>query len=338
MKNRNAAIERQNQAVLERFRKNKTELPQFCCEFLNSPDIELSMVTRLHYSFDYILFFDYLHLNGSSSFKNKDVTEYTADMLDSLTIEDLNKYLQYTQSYNNRNGKQRSNTNGGHGQHRKVASLRSLFHYCFAHGWIQKDISLLLKLQSGAGESLAYRDSGYAPLSNEEVHKLLEEAKDPQHISPRSQKFWEKNRERNIAVIELLLHTGITVSELVRLDVDDVDFENHCITVLKRNNYYKVPIDNETEKALLAYRQKRAVVLTSDTAFFLALRKSRMDVRDVQTMLTDLGNSIDIHLCPSILRKTYSYNAILANKNAFNVANNMRLRSLQSYTSLIGQI
>ena len=52
-------------------------------------------------------------------------------------------------------------------------------------------------------------------------HVILLNAKD----SP----FYEKTKERDLAIVTLLLGTGIRVSECVGLDVEDIDFKNNEI-------------------------------------------------------------------------------------------------------------
>ena len=44
----------------------------------------------------------------------------------------------------------------------------------------------------------------------------------------------KKTKERDFAIITLLLGTGIRVSECVGLDIEDVDFKNNGIKVLRK--------------------------------------------------------------------------------------------------------
>ena len=46
--------------------------------------------------------------------------------------------------------------------------------------------------------------------------------------------YYEKTKERDLAIVTLLLGTGIRVSECVGLDVEDVDFKNNGIKVTRK--------------------------------------------------------------------------------------------------------
>ena len=47
------------------------------------------------------------------------------------------------------------------------------------------------------------------------------------HLPARNVWFYEKTKERDLAIVTLLLGTGIRVSECVGLDIEDVDFKNN---------------------------------------------------------------------------------------------------------------
>ena len=70
--------------------------------------------------------------------------------------------------------------------------------------------------------------------------------------------FWEKTKERDLAIVTLLLGTGIRVSECVGLDIEDVDFKNNGIKVTRKGgNEMVVYFGPEVEKALKAYLEVR---------------------------------------------------------------------------------
>ena len=61
--------------------------------------------------------------------------------------------------------------------------------------------------------------------------------------------YYEKTKERDLAIVTLLLGTGIRVSECVGLDVEDVDFKNNGIKVTRKGgNEMVVYFGHEVEK------------------------------------------------------------------------------------------
>lgn len=66
--------------------------------------------------------------------------------------------------------------------------------------------------------------------------------------------YYEKTKERDLAILTLLLGTGIRVSECVGLDLDDIDFKNNGVKVTRKGgNEMVVYFGREVEKALLNY-------------------------------------------------------------------------------------
>ena len=54
------------------------------------------------------------------------------------------------------------------------------------------------------------------------------------HLTGQKKAYFEKTRNRDLAILTLLLGTGIRVSECVGLDINDVDFENNGIKVMRK--------------------------------------------------------------------------------------------------------
>ena len=65
--------------------------------------------------------------------------------------------------------------------------------------------------------------------------------------------FYEKPKERDLAIVTLLLGTGIRVSECVGLDIEDVDFKNNGIKVTRKGGNEMVVYFSPRKKALKRY-------------------------------------------------------------------------------------
>lgn len=86
---------------------------------------------------------------------------------------------------------------------------------------------------------------------------LLDEVESGEKLTERQQKFHEQTKCRDLAIMTLLLGTGIRVSECVGLDITDVDFRNNGIKVHRKGGAEVVVyFGDEVRTALLNYLEK----------------------------------------------------------------------------------
>lgn len=136
---------------------------------------------------------------------------------------------------------------------RKVAAIKSFFHYLLANQLIQGDPTENIgspKVQKRLPK----------PLSAEDVTNLLN--------APRSEKISPKSL-RDIALLNLLYTTGMRVTEAVSLVVTDLDLENNILTCSGKDGQSRdLPIEPETRYVLADYleRGRGELVKNSDEA------------------------------------------------------------------------
>ena len=116
---------------------------------------------------------------------------------------------------------------------------------------------------------------------------------------------------RDLAVIDLLASTGMRVGELVRLNKDDIDFqERECVVLGKGNKQRKVYFDARTKIHLQNYLLSRQ---DNNEALFVSLQKphNRLQISGVEIRLRELGKRLDIHkVHPHKFRRTLATMAI----------------------------
>lgn len=119
------------------------------------------------------------------------------------------------------------------------------------------------------------------------------------------------NNKRDLAIIEVLISTGIRVGELVRLDIKDIDFENkECIVLGKGNKQRKVYFDAKTKIHLQQYLDSRK---DDNEALFVSLLKpyDRLEISGVEIMLRKIGKKIGLDkVHPHKFRRTLATKAI----------------------------
>ena len=118
---------------------------------------------------------------------------------------------------------------------------------------------------------------------------------------------------RDLAIITLFLGTGIRVSELVGIDLRDVDFRMARIYIRRKGgNYDEVYFGTDVERVLLDYIENCRPYLFSEEdpspALFLSMKHSRMTPRAIQIMIKNYANKAGISeakaLSPHKFRKT----------------------------------
>ena len=124
--------------------------------------------------------------------------------------------------------------------------------------------------------------------------------------------YYEKTKNRDLAIITLLLGTGIRVSECVGLDIQDVDFKNNGIKVTRKGgNEMVVYFGEEVETALKQYlytTRKATVPLAGhENALFLSTQRKRMGVQAVENMVKKYARQVTPNkkITPHKLRSTY---------------------------------
>lgn len=101
---------------------------------------------------------------------------------------------------------------------------------------------------------------------------------------------------RNIAIVFLLLHTGIRVSELCSLNKSDIDFHRKQVTIKHSSGGKRViPLSEETR----AHLQNYVDMTTTDDALFVSKSNDRLTERSIQYMLKKY------HVNPHKLRHTF---------------------------------
>lgn len=116
---------------------------------------------------------------------------------------------------------------------------------------------------------------------------------------------------RDLAMIDILISTGMRVGELVKLNISDLDFEEReCIVYGKGDKERKVYFDARTKLHLQRYIEART---DKNVALFVSLNApyDRLNISGVETRLRELGRKMNIYgIHPHKFRRTMATKAI----------------------------
>ena len=254
-------------------------LPSFTSEFFRGISTTTSTSTRIKYAYDLRIFFQYLQKENPELAKIP-MDQMSVDVLDQVTALDLEEYTEYLKAYI---GSQESyTTNGEKGLKRKLSALRTFYSYYFKKELIETNPTLLIDMPK-------LHEKEIIRLEPNEVAELLDFIEScGDGLSNHQRAYYEKTKERDFAIITLLLGTGIRVSECVGLDIEDVDFKNNGIKVLRKGgNEMFVYFGDEVAEALKKYIEVRAgitPVAGHEHALFYSAQRKRINVKTVENL------------------------------------------------------
>ncbi len=284
-----------------RLREVLKSLPPFCRDYFRAMESTTTTKTRISYAYDIRIFFQFL-LDSNPAFKEYSMTDFTVDVLDQLKAVDIEEYEEYLKVY--KNG-EKTETNGERGLKRKISALRSFYAYYYKREMIQTNPTVLI-------DTPKVHDKSIIRLDADEVAILLDYIEHcGDQLTGQKRVFYEKTKERDLAVVTLLLGTGIRVSECVGLDVEDVDFKNNGIKVTRKGgNEMIVYFGPEVEKALKRYLEVREGITPlpgHEHALFYSAQRRRIGVQAVENLVKKYARQVTTtkKITPHKLRSTY---------------------------------
>lgn len=275
-------------------------LPPFCSQYFRGMQEYTSSRTRIAYAYDLRVFFEYMHENNPI-FKKKRIEDYPLEMLDQITRLDIEEYLEYC-SYYVKDGKEYMNDERG--KSRKLASLRSFYNYFYRNELIEKNPAALVPMPKLHQKEIVRLDA-------DEVAILLDTVESGEKLSKQQLLYHQKTKVRDVALLTLLLGTGIRVSECVGIDLQDIDFKNNGIKIRRKGGYEAVIyFGGEVETALMDYLEQRNHMLPAqghENALFLSMQNKRISVRAVEKLVKKYSSLVTNlkKITPHKLRSTY---------------------------------
>jgi site-specific recombinase XerD len=115
---------------------------------------------------------------------------------------------------------------------------------------------------------------------------------------------------RDLAILQLVLHSGIRVSELVRLRLADIDLRDHYGTLTIRGHGdhrgRRMPLNEVARRALRTYLQQPRSARS--THVFVSWRGKPLPIPSVQRVVANLGEAVGLEISAGTLRDTYARN------------------------------
>ena len=285
-----------------RLRELLADMPPFLRDYFRGIEPTTAERTRLGYARDLRIFFHFL-LATRDSLKNRSMKEITLEDLSKLGPRDLEEFLDYVTYYVGAET-QEELANGEKGKARKIAAVRSMFKYLYRRELLPSNPAELVTTPK-------IHEKAIIKLDVDEIAILLDEVESGDKLTKQQQAFHKANKSRDLALITLLLGTGIRVSECVGLDIKDIDFNNNGIRVVRKGgNEAVVYFGDEVRNSLKSYLKDREQIIPlpgHEEALFLSMQKKRLTVRSVENLVKKYSESVIglKHISPHKLRSSY---------------------------------
>jgi len=293
-----------NKKNIIKLRELLDSLPSFCKMYFRGMNDTISSRTKIAYAYDLRVFFEFLHKNNSYVAKF-DFTDIPMSVLDKVSREDIEEYLEYLSYY--KNEQEEEVLNDERGKSRKLASLRSFYNYYFRNELIESNPPALVPMPK-------LHEKEIIRLEPDEVATLLDQVEAGTNLTKKQLSYHSKTVIRDMAILTLLLGTGIRVSECVGIDIKDIDFSNTRVKVRRKGGYEDVVyFGDEVLKAITDYYEERKLILPCsghEDAFFLSMQNKRISVRAVEILVKKYASNVTNvkKITPHKLRSTFGTN------------------------------
>ncbi len=288
-------------------------LPEFTEEFFRGISDTRQIKTRVAYAFDLRIFFHYLYSANKKFSERKDQTDFKLSDLELIDATDIEMYSEYLEMHSLPSHKNNecmiTYTNSARGKMRKLSTLRAFFKYYYKKERIKNNPTVIVDLPK-------LHDKPIIRLEPNEVVDLLDTIENGDKLTNTQKRYHNKNALRDLAIISLLVGTGIRISECVGLNISDFDFENASFSITRKGgNQTILYLPQEVIDILQRYLKEIRLNITaidelSSDAMFLSLQKKRMTVSSIEKMLKKYAQTaVPLkNISPHKLRSTYGTN------------------------------
>ncbi|GAB2024985.1 tyrosine recombinase XerS [Lactovum odontotermitis] len=301
--------------LIEKIDKLKAQMPDFVLEYYQSKlAASYSLNTLYEYLKEYERFFSWLTDSGVTD-------KITLKTLENLPKKDLEAFILYLRERPLLNTDSNSFGVSQTTINRTISALSSLYKFLteevegadgepYFYRNVMKKVKTAKKHETLAARAenikgklfLGDETQGFLDyISNEYVNSL----------SNRAKSSFEKNKERDLAMIALMLASGVRLSEAVGVNLRDLNINTMVVEVTRKGGKRDaVPIAKFAKPYLKAYleiREKRYQPKKKETALFLTIYRgtsSRIDNSSVEKFVAKYSQGFKVRVTPHKLRHT----------------------------------
>lgn len=279
------------------------QLPQYAVDYIHSKELSTQTSTLISYSYDLLSFFRFL-IEKNPTLSHYEIKNIPLSVLEQLDPEDIMEYQRFLEL--NIDGEFHENCKKSIA--RKMSPLRGMYQYQFEREHIKKNPMTLVKLPK------LKKDKNIIRMNNYEVQAILNAIENNSGVamSERQRKYCQKTQKRDLAILTLMLGTGIRVSECNGLDLTDIDFRENSMTIIRKGGGQDVLYFNdEIHRVLEDYINTERAFITpyekDEPALFYSMQGKRISVDSIEKLVKKYAKMVvpNKKITPHKLRSTY---------------------------------
>ena len=243
--------------------------------------------------------------------------------------KDISNYLVYVKRHQH---KDEIVTNADVTLRRILSSIKSLFSTLY-------NIDLIPSNESTKVKAPALKEHEIIKMDEDGREKFLRKVKYGSGLSKKQQEYHKRYGIRDFTIISLMLSTGIRISECVGLNMEDVDFKNHAIKIIRKGgNFANVYFSDKVEELLSYYMEYRRDIepnIACDDldkkALFLSSQRKRYTIRGIEYMVKKYAKSSEefAKITPHKFRSTFGTLLYNKTKDLYAVSNALGHKSIE---------
>lgn len=221
--------------------------------------------------------------------------------LTELTTADMDRYFNFIRYKIGKSGVRERTTGAYRGT--VYSALNKLFIFLNKEGYISEN-----PLQNLTRPSSTRDNIKQISLTPEEIDILIEQVKTGvgNAKAVARQKKW---KDRDLCIVLLFLYTGMRVTALTEININDIDWENQVLHIVdKRDTPFDIPLPKQIIPYIRAWMDTRLEILDYNfftQPLFISNQKTRISVKSVERIIAKYSANIDKNITPHKLRSTY---------------------------------
>lgn len=305
----NGRIEKEIEAKAK-MEKKLSKLPNIFTAFYNWMDARDKTYTTMNNYINHVVDFMKFYTKGSSD----------EDFYLNVTDEDIERYMTYIKS---KSARGKDTEVGDDIRAARWSSLNTFYKFLMQKKYIKENpMAQTERPKIRTQHSVTY-------MTQKEIQSVFNRIE-------KEGRPMTKNRDR--CIIALGLGTGLRVSAIVNINVEDIDFKTNNIRVIEKGRKVReVSFSNHLRKALLIWLDDRARLFGGGETgpLFISQKKNRMSVDSVQGVVKKYTSHLDKHITPHKLRSSAAMNLYSAGIGIMTIASVLgheNITTTQRYT------